>query len=486
MKNRKLSAKLKFVLLFVIIAVNFAMHFRVFNKDLMSMHVWRQTQTQSTIVNFYEEGTSIINPTRNARGDSDGIFRMEFPIMQWTFAQVYKVFGNHTVISRILSFLIAILSILGMFKIAKILFKNDIVALLTAWAFMFAPTFFYHSINPMPDNLAICFAIWGLYHFFLWFKEDSKKAFLFSAVLICLSALTKLPFILFFSLPLGLFISKGFRNKSTVLRFVLYSLFAIPALTWYLWVIPTWEGNGITSGIIDFKKETILKALDNFAYHAYGNLPEMLINFASCGFFVAGTFFIFKNKHCKKALFGILAIPGILLVLYLFFESNMVGKSHDYYLYPFLPLIFIIVGYGLIKLLSSERKVLVFVTFVFVLMLPLTTHLRLAKRWSPESPGFNKDLLIYKQDLVNAVPNDALCIAGSDKSGFIFFYYINKKGWCYQEDYFNYNKFKDYIEKGAKYLYTDSKSIISNPKFKKHFKKSITQKGSIHVFELNP
>ena len=43
------------------------------------------------------------------------------------------------------------------------------------------------------------------------------------------------------------------------------------------------------------------------------------------------------------------------------------------------------------------------------------------ERWSPENPGFNKDLLTYKNELRNAVPKDALVVAGNDKSHFIPF-----------------------------------------------------------------
>ncbi len=62
--------------------LSLAMHYRQFPKDLMSVHVWRQTQTQSTIINFYEENFNIFYPAKNDRGDGRGILRMEFPLMQ--------------------------------------------------------------------------------------------------------------------------------------------------------------------------------------------------------------------------------------------------------------------------------------------------------------------------------------------------------------------------------------------------------------------
>lgn len=71
------------------VIVSFLMHYKHFSKDLMSIHVWTQTQTQSTINSFYEEDFNILNPRRNDRGDTAGFLRMEFPLMQWTVAASY-------------------------------------------------------------------------------------------------------------------------------------------------------------------------------------------------------------------------------------------------------------------------------------------------------------------------------------------------------------------------------------------------------------
>src|SRR5690606_23252253 len=129
------------IILLSIEVISTLMHLKHFSKDLMSIHVWRQTQTQSTIINYYEEDMNIFNPRRNDRGDSEGIFRMEFPLMQWLVACQYKLFGNHLIISRISMFLIGLLSILGIYKLLDVLFQKTILSLIGAWAFNFSPSF---------------------------------------------------------------------------------------------------------------------------------------------------------------------------------------------------------------------------------------------------------------------------------------------------------------------------------------------------------
>jgi hypothetical protein len=122
--------------------------------------------------------------------------------------------------------------------------------------------------------------------------------------------------------------------------------------------------------------------------------------------------------------------------------------------------------------------------FLLLLLLPITCYLRMHGRWNPDSPGFNKDLLIYKTELREAVPKNALVIAGNDDSHSIFFYDIDKKGWGFHNDNLTPIKLKDMIEKGAEYLYADSRNIDSNSEITVYLDKLILEKGTIKVFSL--
>ncbi|MBT3424425.1 MAG: hypothetical protein HN431_16600, partial [Bacteroidetes bacterium] len=150
------------LLLFVFIPLlSFSMHYRIFGLDIMGVHSWRQTLTQSNIVNFYEEDNNILDPRINERYQWKGIYRMEFPIMQWLFAQTYRVFGNDILLTRILSFMMGLFAVWGLYFLVLQIFRNKLVAVLAAWAFNFSPVFYYYTMNPLPDNFALCFAIWG-------------------------------------------------------------------------------------------------------------------------------------------------------------------------------------------------------------------------------------------------------------------------------------------------------------------------------------
>jgi len=105
-------------------------------------------------------------------------------------------------------------------------------------------------------------------------------------------------------------------------------------------------------------------------------------------------------------------------------------------------------------------------------------------RWDLEKQNYNRDLMVYKEDLRNVVPKNSLVVVGNDISHYIFFYYIDKKGWGFDSDYLNAQQLSSMIEKGAEYLYTDSRKIDNNEDILKLTDDLIAEKGSIRVYSL--
>lgn len=469
-----------------IVLISTAMHYKHFKKELIGIHVWRQTQTQSTINSFYEEDFNLFNPKRNNRGSGDGVFRMEFPLMQWGVAALYKIFGNHLVISRIFMFIIGLFSVFGIYKLLHNIFQNYKLALVGAWTFNFSPCFYYYTINPLPDNLALCCSIWGLAFFFSWLNKRSNYLLVLCSFLLCIGTLCKLPFVLYYIVPATYFIINIFQKKSpkeNILNGFKVASFIIFPLAWYVSVVPQWHGNGVVSGVFD-NTVSWATVLDYMQHNLISTLPELLVNYGSMLFFLAGFYFLVKNKVFKNPLFPVFIAWSAAILFYFFFELNMIAKIHDYYLFPFYPLIFILVSYGAYNMLSLNSKFITYLTGFLFLLLPFTVYLRMQNRWNESSPGFNKDLFVYKQELRNAVPKDALCIAGNDESQFIYLYYIDKKGWNINNDELDVDSLKSMIHNGAKFLYSDSRKMDEKEELVPFLDKLILEKGSIKIFSL--
>lgn len=450
----------------------------------MSVHVWRQTQTQTTIVNFYEEDFNILNPRKNDRGNTDGYFRMEFPIMQWLVAGLYKLFGNHIFITRISMFLLGVGTILGMYSLLNSLFNNRFIGLIGAYTFTFSPCFFYYTINPLPDNMALMASTWGLALFFKWKRLGKSWLLVVSSCMFALGTLCKLPFILFYAAPGMYFIIQFIKRKEnisgTLQRMIVLIISLIPPIVWYVTVIPGWKGNGVTSGVMD-NRISYLSMLDILWHNLVSTLPELLLNYGSVLFFLAGFYFLFRKKLYRHPDFNLLLTLSFGLSAYFLFEINMIAKVHDYYLFPFFPMLFILVGYGAYSILQLNKRWLTLTVVIVLAVLPLLTEIRMMSRWNPNQPGVNKDLYQYKVELRNAVPKDALCVVGNDISHFIMLYYVDKKGWCFDDGKPDLNRM---IQQGAEYVYLDTTKIDDLKYFDTYTDSLIMQRGTIMVYRL--
>lgn len=462
------------------------MHAPHFSKDIISGHVWRQTQTQSTIISFYEEDFNILNPRRNERGNGDGIFRMEFPLFQWLAAGLLKIFGKYVMVVRLFAFVIGLFSILGMYRLLEELFGDRTKAAIGAWAFNFSPAFYYYTICPMPDNLALCFSIWGIVFFLSWMNQQSIYKIVLSGLFIALGALCKLPFVLYYTFPVAYFLWKFYKEQWGVKNLLLLSLllsFILLPLLWYVNVVLGWHGNGIVQGMMN-NNESASVLIGYLWDNLISILPEMLLNYGSVLFFLAGFYYAVQLKKYRDYRFGMLAAWGLSIIAYFVFEINMITNDHDYYSFPFYPLLFILVSFGAYHLLHSEANFVRYLAITLMLILPVTTLLRMQSRWREDSPGFNKDVLMYKTELQNAAPKDALCIVGNDISHFIFFYHLDKKGWGFDNDQLDTENIKEMINQGAQYLYSDTRSIDENPEISLLLEHLILEKGSMRVYKL--
>lgn len=469
------------IVLVLIPTLSIVLHWHIFDRDLVGIHVWRQTETQTLVNNLSEGLGSITDPLYNDIG-KDGV-RMEFPVMQWTFAQFQKAFGDSIAVSRILTFIIGLLSVFGMFRLADTVFRNKFAALICAWAFNWSPVFFYYTVNPLPDNFALCAAIWAAVFFFKYTRSGSTAAVIASATLLGFATLAKLPYILYGTFVLGwLFVSVRHKERLPVKAILIYAIAQIPAAIWYINAIPTWRGNGVLKGMADVQEKPS-EILNILIGNLTSILPELLLNYGSILFFIAGFYFMFRNKAHRDKLFPVFLIWSAFILAYFFYEANMIGLIHDYYLFPFLPLIFLIVAYGAGGLVSLQKKGLNYFVLLCLIILPLTAFLRINDRWRTDDPGFNPVYYQHKNELRELIPQDAKVIVGNDDSHFILLYYLNKRGWAFDHDWMNGERMTEFVSKGAIYLFTDS-PVDNNEDVKPFLDEKIFERGTLRVYKL--
>src|SRR6185437_10305935 len=123
-----------------------------------------------------------------------------------------------------------------------------------AWCFNFSPVFYYYTVNPLPDNMALCCGIWCIAFFYNYVNDGHIKQVVWSAVFLCLAVMAKLPFVIFASFIATYLIvallSKNISLSKVMQIMLVYFICILPAAAWYITVIPGWV-IGAKRGIFD-------------------------------------------------------------------------------------------------------------------------------------------------------------------------------------------------------------------------------------------
>lgn len=463
--------------LIIVAAIGFLMHRPVLKKDLTGFHVWRQTQTQNTILSFAYEDANILNPRKNERGAGEGIFRMEFPLMQWVLSKPIKWGADSITTVRLGSFILSILSMIGIFSLVRKLFKQSVYGLIAAVLFVFSPVIYYYSVNPMPDNMALCLAIWGLLSFINWREKGQIWYLITSGALFSLAGLVKLPFILYMIIPgVTIVLDRKWR-----LLIPLIGL-SLPFFAWYAWVIPGWKDNAITEGIFGMTEEQKAQVLTFLWFHVRTTLPELLLGIPVLLLFIPGTVKLLRRfmQHWKSRLAWLLTI--VALALFILLEINMIEKVHDYYFMPFVPLLIIVSVVGYQWLVKWAGRRFSWMLIVILVALPVYSWFRINPRW--EETGFNRDFYTYRDEIRESIPEGSLVYTGNDRSHHIFLYYIGRNGWVFENDWLTEKELRTAISQGCEFLITDSRAVDQNPVFIKYFGTEVDRYGSIRIYSL--
>lgn len=484
MNNRFFSSKYFTAILFAIIVLtSLILHYPQLFKDLIGIHIWRQTQTQWNTLNFYRHDFNIFNPrTCTFDANDSNISRFEFPLMQWMVALVMKIFGDAIIVTRLCYFTVGVFASWGMYRLLELLTSHKIGSMMGAWAFTFSPVFFYYTINPLPDNCALFASIWFLYFFLKYTKTLKLKYIIYSALFLMVAALTKLPYILFGAGTLA-YLIKNWRQKTTYQIILTYALFMLPAIAWYVWVIPTWGENGVLFGVFrDFNAETYNSYMD---YHKKVMFPNILMNEMSTYLFFMGCLFVLLYSRFTKAVFWVLFVCTLSCVAYWLLELNMIGSVHDYYMMPFLPLLYLVIGYALTCLWRSNA-VLKIAALVFICTIPSITFHSTKDLWSVEKSYINPpDALIYKDDLRKAVPREAKCFMAKDGNTFVYPYLFDKMGYAWVYDNYAGQDLQNLIDnKGVQYMYCSVRTIDTAADIRLLLKRLVMQRGVVKVWEL--
>jgi 4-amino-4-deoxy-L-arabinose transferase-like glycosyltransferase len=193
---------------------------------------WREADYAALARNFDREGMDILSPRIDWRGDGPGLAEMEFPLVPWLTAVLYRVFGPDEVLGRVVSFVFALLTLLVFAALARSLLPPA-GALFAAAFFALAPLSVRVSNALQPESAMLFFIIAAAWAFRRWLETESPSWYLAALAATAVAILVKAPAAHIGLLFVLLLIEKrGWRGlfRPAVLAFGVLAL--LPAAVW--------------------------------------------------------------------------------------------------------------------------------------------------------------------------------------------------------------------------------------------------------------
>jgi hypothetical protein len=502
-------------ILYIAFIMSALSHLPFINLGPRSVHAWRQCNTLAVARNFHQESMDIMNPRVDRRLDTNGVTGMQFPSYEYIVASAYNIVGEHNWVHRLVSLLISFWGALGMYYLSKFLLKHDLAAGFAAFAYTFSPDLYYFGFSALPDILALACSVWGLYYFLKWYTlsistsaphspftihhspfntHQSTLYFIASLFLITLAGLTKLQFLAigFFIAPLVVISFNKIENgKKKIGALVLFGLVAcfVP-LWWYKRSVELIKASGLEDFGITFRPESdVWKGFLTIFQNLTSDLPDLLLNYFSFFLFLLAIYFFFKNKFWKSVWFIPMLVWSIALITYHIIELAQMNV-HSYYMMPYYPVLFLMIAYA-VKNIYDKKIGYKFLVMVLLLS-PIATGFRIIpSRFTKSDPGIPMELYndATRNQLINATPQNALCIVGPDISGCIYFYHLEKKGFGFNnvtdltEVIHSETRLENYVRRGARYIFTNDSNINKIKEIQIHFDK-INTVGDFQVYKL--
>jgi len=420
--NRKLTRGQR-LLLYGGLVLFALMHLYYLDAPPNGYHAWRESDTAAIALNYYQEDPNFFHPRVNQRGAHDGITGMELPLYNFATAALYHLVGPRHAAARALTCMISIITLLLMYRLARIL-TDGTTAVYATWAAAFSSLFLFYSFKIMPDMLMLMFLVAAFYLFLKYIEADRLIFVVSSMVCLILSGAIK-PLGLSLLLPMAYLVWS--RQRGRPMRFLLYGGYAsvsfLAVLAWFLYARWVNQGHGSPGFYLGENLPNFHQFLltDQFIRKLVFQWPaELWIGWGLIPAFLVGLFVVWKS--------GLRSLVGWwLLSAYLVFAvTAQHSASHDYYALIIIPLVSIVSGYGVRFLMGAGgwRRGL---AIIMIAVTPAAGFVRIMHRF-----GDTSDFHAIRAAASLQIPREALVIVEEETSA-VRLYQMNRHGWPLQD-----------------------------------------------------
>jgi hypothetical protein len=442
---------------------------------------FRQTQTASTIMNYYRNGIDVMLPTVNSIG-SPGVLVLEFPLFQAIGAVIYSLISPDIIYIRLLSILCSLIASLYLYKLV-VYFFNKTTAIFSLIFFLFAPLNIFFSRTPMIESMAAMLSIMFLYYYIMWIEKPKIYVLILGIILASLAFVVKPPYslIIFPVIAYYAFYKNGIR---TLKDYKLIISLIIPMIILLLWQTHANDANNYYNSITDYPYNILHNSFqvklnqENIWY--FGTLSQRL---DPSTYTVVGKRIIWEVLTIIGTLLAFISIPiknnrhGLLFEVWLattflsFVVLLNLNYVHNYYQLPCVSILSIYCGRGLyliweklkqINFLKDHRyKILVLILILYLTNVYYVIDGK--KYFENENPLY----YTWGQQIHQYIPeNDRMVLISTvtnDKWDPSILYYADKKGYMLPHSMLNEEMTQYFIRKGVTWLVvTNQDQFINN------------------------
>jgi 4-amino-4-deoxy-L-arabinose transferase-like glycosyltransferase len=424
----------KWLVLFIVVA---ALVVRLIGIDqpFIDPWSWRQSDVAAIARNFLENGFHFTRPQIDWAGNQPGYVGTEFPILPFMAALVYRSVGVQEWIGRIQGVLLFVAALPFFFGLVRRIF-GEVAAGWATFFYAFAPLSVVASRAFMPDVPSLSLAIIGLYFFLRWVEEDRFRWLVWSAVLVSLALLIKLPTAIV-GVPLFYLALRAKKKNEDgdwkiaapwvgiLARGELWFFAAVvlvPSACWY------WHAHRIATKF--------------YPYHFFGAGGFRIMNFGWYWELVRQTAFSSLTLALfALALLGALVVPRRkytrlfhwwLAAMLLFIFVAGYGNRHQWYQLPLVPIAAVFAGCACAWIAARApipRVLLALGAVLLVLSFGISSYFCVQPLYRPAAAGLRNLGL----ELNEATTANALIVAATDGDPTVF-YYAHRRGWHFLGD----------------------------------------------------
>jgi hypothetical protein len=321
-----------------------------------SMHQWGQCDRASIALNYYKENLSFLQPeVNNLDGDMTGKGVSELPIIQYTVAQLWKVFGFHEWMYRLIEVLLLFGGLYCLFLTFRLFVQNVFLCIVGTLMIFTSPIVVFYGNNFLADAPSFSFVLMAWYYFFLFREREKPKPLLISIALFTMASLLKVSSMINLVAIGGIYLIERFPRMqfgegrkifSGAMKPIVYFISTIIlVMAWYAYARQYSDGH---KSLIFLTGTRTFWHCDNKLFVWQGFLKDMLPGvyhyyflLLLCALFVL---LLIKGKKIPAILHHLLIFLalGVLSIFLLFYESF---RLHDYYLVTLMVLpVFILLG----------------------------------------------------------------------------------------------------------------------------------------------